>query len=132
MKDSDNVCSMMEGELNTLYMDLPEPEHANDINTCTNCILDVDYKKADVDKYPKDYERLPPEERQSLRKLLKKYEALLDRTLKKWKHESVSLWLKPNAKLVQSRLFCVPCFHEENIKKGGSTSSRTRCTKEKS
>ena len=83
MKDYDNVHSMMEGELNTLYTDLPELVHVKDMNTCTNRLLDADYKKADLDEYLKDYERLTPEERESLRKLLKKYEALLDGTFRK-------------------------------------------------
>ena len=45
MKDYDKVRSKMEGELNTLYTDLPESEHVKDMNARTNRILDADYKK---------------------------------------------------------------------------------------
>ena len=45
MKDYKKVRSKMEGELNTLYTNLPESEHVKDMNVHTNHILDADYKK---------------------------------------------------------------------------------------
>ena len=75
------------------------------MNARTYCILDADYQKVDIDEYLKEHQKLKPKERESLRKLLRKYENLFDGSLGKWNREPVSLRLKPNAKLVQSRPF---------------------------
>ena len=77
MRDYKNVRSMMKAELNTLYTDLPEPAHVSDMNTRTNCILDADNQKAYIDEYLKEYQKLKPEERESLRKLLKNMRTFL-------------------------------------------------------
>ena len=83
MKDYEHIRGMLEGELNTLYTDLLESEHVQNMNARTNRILDAEYNKADIDKYLKEYCRLTPEERESLRKLLNKFETLFDGTLGK-------------------------------------------------
>ena len=63
------------------------------------------------------YNKLNEKERLSLRSILRKYETLFDGTLGKWKRKPVSLNIKPNAKLVQSRPFSVPHFHQEKLTK---------------
>ena len=101
MKDYEHVRSVLAGEVNTLYTDLPESDHIKDMNQRTNRILDANYEKADIDAYMQEYNKLNEKERLSLRSLLKKYENLFDGTLGKWKRKPVSLNIKPNAKLVQ-------------------------------
>ena len=102
--------------MNTLYTDLTESKHIKDMNARTNDILDANYSKADIKAYMVEYSQLDSEHRNSLTKLLRKYEILFDGTLGKWKREPVSLRLKPNAKLCQSRQFSVPYFHQETFK----------------
>ena len=99
------------------------------MNARTNRILDASYKKADIEAYMAEYLKLDSNQRDSLTKLLRKYEILFDGTLGKWKREPVSLRLKPNAKLCQSRPFSVPHFHQETLKKNGNPkASRHRST----
>ena len=117
MKDYEHVRSLLAGEVNILYTHLPEAEHIKDMNKRTNRILDANYEKANIDAYMQEYNKLNEKERLSLRSLLKKYENLFDGTLGKWKLKPVSLNIKPNAKLVQSRPFSVPHFHQEKLKK---------------
>ena len=55
--------------------------------------------------------------RNQLRAVITKYEILFDGSLGKWKRDPVSFNLKPNAKLVQSRPFPVPHYHQGTLKR---------------
>ena len=54
MKDYEHVRSLLEGEINTLYTDLPESKHVGEMNARTNRILDANYSKSDIDAYVKE------------------------------------------------------------------------------
>ena len=60
------------GEVNTLYIDLPESDHVKDMNKQTDWILDANSEKSDTYTYMQECNILNEKENVSLRPLLKK------------------------------------------------------------
>ena len=84
MKDYDDVRKFLRGEVNSLYTDIPESTHVQEMNERTNKILDATYVPGNVDKYIKENcSDLSNSERELLKNLLDKYVDLFDGTLGK-------------------------------------------------
>ena len=67
MKDYNSVRDLLHGEVNTLFTDLPESTHIDNMNKRTTRILDAKYEKVDINKYLCEYEHLSSDNRTSLR-----------------------------------------------------------------
>ena len=84
MKDYNNVRKFLRGEVNSLYTDIPESTHIQDMNKQTNKILDAKYKPNKVKKYVEEKcSEFSNSEQESLKNLLNEYINLFDRTLGK-------------------------------------------------
>lgn len=69
-------------------------------------ILDANYKKNDINTYfNEECTDLSDKQSKKLKDIITKYEILFDWILGRWKRDPISFNQKPNAKLVQSRLF---------------------------
>ena len=69
----------------TLYKNTNEPEIIKSSNDCVLCILDVCYKKADLNSIVRDVKTLNHIEKLKLLEVLQKYEDLFDGTLGSFK-----------------------------------------------
>ena len=105
-------------EVNVLYTDQEESPAVHHMSNRATRILDANYQKADIDSYLlEECEDLSEKQISQLRDVITKYEILFDGSLGKWKRDPVSFNLKPNAKLVQSRVFSVPLFYQGTLKR---------------
>ena len=79
-------------------------------------ILDATYDKADLEKIAAECQHLNVEERESLLKLLAKYESLFDGTLGFWNHEEYDTELQPGVKPYHARAYPIPKIHEQTLR----------------
>ena len=120
MKNYSSVQKKLSGEINALFMDLPESKIMEASNQRSNGILDAKYEKANINGYvANSCEEISNTQKKLLLQLLTKYEPLFDGTLGKWKRKAFSLRVKPNAKLSSSVPFSVPHIHRDTLKKRG-------------
>lgn len=78
-------------------------------------ILDAKYEAADLDKIADTALHLSVDEREELRALLHKHEALFDGKLGNWTGEELDIELKPDVKPYHARAFPIPKVHTETL-----------------
>ena len=79
-------------------------------------ILDAKYQKANLEKIVEKADHLTKPERESLFKLLKKYEELFDGTLGHFTGKPYNIKMKDNVEPYHARPFPVPKIHELTLK----------------
>jgi hypothetical protein len=94
-----------------------EPKSTEEATNHVLCILDANYKKANLQEVVDTCTHLSPEDKSMLLELLTEYEPLFDGTLGAWKTTPVSFELKEGAKPYHGRVFPIPKVHKETIMK---------------
>jgi hypothetical protein len=93
-----------------------EPQSTHDATKRVTQILDVKYKKADLQSIVRDNcKHLSANQQKKLLQLVKKYELLFDCTLGDWKTKPVSFQLKEGVSPCHDQAFPVPKIHKDTI-----------------
>ena len=96
---------------------LLESDSVKEATSRMKAILDAKYQKIDLNEYTSKLDYLSLDERDSLNKLLRKYEYLFDGTLGTWNTEPLDLELKPNVVPYHAKAYPIPKAYEDTLKK---------------
>ena len=119
MKDPRNLLGqydLTKREMSEVVMKTAEPASTREATERMVKILDITYKKADLNNLVND-SQINAEERTLLLNLLKDFEYLFDGTLGDWATEHVDLELNPDSKPFNSRYYPVPRINKETFRK---------------
>jgi hypothetical protein len=93
-----------------------EPQHVHASNKHQTCILDANYKAADLKEIIKCISTIDDIEKHNCLNLLRKYEHLCDGTLWNFETSDVKLNLKEDAKPYRAKAFPVPTTNHDTLK----------------
>jgi hypothetical protein len=122
--DNDTIPMKDRGSLNSqkslteIYLTANEPQSLMDEFSCSNKILDAEYKPAILEEVTKTCENLNKEEQHHLLQVLQKYEHLFDGTLGEFNMAPISLILIDlGSKPIHACPYTVPRSVEQQLRK---------------
>jgi hypothetical protein len=111
------VCRMKPQDCtHSTHYHIDDPEAVQQDSKRLKKILDAKYEKANLPKIIEGYSHLNKEQKNSLLKLLIKFESLFDGTLGMWKDTDYKIKLKENVKPYHARPYGIPKAYEATFK----------------